>query len=155
MEGTMEWSLRIPGAPSPWTVQIAKAARVSGFTNMQAWQAQIQAHARQQWQGPPLEGAVVVDTTFYRGWPKHAPKQREKARWSLRHIITTPDVGNYRKAFLDALQGIVYINDSQVLAGTERKCYTTAKEGYTLVTIEQCGPDYMVLWEEEDDTAPA
>jgi Holliday junction resolvase RusA-like endonuclease len=138
-------TITIPGEPAPWQVYTKQGQPPIGFLNFKAWQEQIQAHVRQQWGRRPVStGEVIVHTSFYRGWPKTAPQKQWPAqvKWATKHIIKTPDVGNYRKAFLDALQGIVYVNDSQVIAGVESKGYaiapaeyTTFAEGYTIAII--------------------
>ena len=138
-----EWNFHVPGEPVPWTVQIRNAERTPSFNRCQAWQEQVRAYLAAEWGNqPPLTGPVVIDTWFYRGWPHSAPQSREEAkvRWADAHSITAPDVGNYRKAFLDALQpyrlwGGIILNDSQVIGGLEWKAYTRESWGYTEVRI--------------------
>jgi Holliday junction resolvase RusA-like endonuclease len=48
-----------------------------------------------------------------------------------------PDRTNYLKGFEDALQGIVYVNDSQVVDGPILKEYADGPEGYTVVWIQE------------------
>ena len=134
-----EWSFTIPGDPAPWQVFTRQGPPPIGVLNFQAWQEQIQAYMRENWYWEPLTGPVVIDTTFYRPWPESAPQQQEvaKKRWEAKHILTKPDVGNYRKAFLDALENIVYWNDSQVIGGMEWKSYTRSAEGLTVVWIRE------------------
>ena len=138
-----EWTFTIPGEPVPWTAQMRNAARSSSFQRMQAWQDQIRVILSAAWGArPPLTGPVQIDTTFYRGWPHSAPQSREEAkqRYRDKHILMAPDVGNYRKAFLDALEpqryfpGII-LNDSQVIGGMEWKAYTEEAWGYTEMRI--------------------
>jgi Holliday junction resolvase RusA-like endonuclease len=138
-----DWNITVPGEPAPWTVQIRNAQRTYGFYRYQAWQEEIRAYLASLWGNrPPLTGEVVIDTTFYRGWPHRAPQRQEtaKKRWAEVHILRPPDVGNYRKAFLDALQphrmwGGIIENDAQVIGGNEWKAYTYESWGYTEMTL--------------------
>ena len=131
-----EWTFEIPGDPAPWQVYTRQGAPLIGVLNFQAWQEQIRAYLRPQWQRAPLTGAVTIDTTFYRPWPRNAPQRQEgaKIKFEAKHIVMFPDVGNYRKAFLDALQGIIYVNDSQVIGGQEWKKYSR-KKGFTVLWV--------------------
>ena len=144
-----KWTFRIEGEPVPWTAQMRNAARSPSFQRMVAWQTQIRVILSAAWgTRPPLAGPVQIDTTFYRGWPERAPQSREKAKqkWADAHILMAPDVGNYRKAFLDALEpqryfpGII-LNDSQVIGGMEWKAYTQEAWGYTIMCMKEVNPD--------------
>jgi Holliday junction resolvase RusA-like endonuclease len=87
-------------------------------------------HARAQWHIPPLEGPVRLDVIFQFALPKK-PKGREVAGdWCLRKI----DRGNLLKLIEDALKGIVYADDSQVVAGDVSKIWG-AEDG-TFIAIE-------------------
>ena len=83
---------------------------------------------------------MAVDTTFYRRWPQSAPQSQPEAmaQWRAKHLVMKPDVGNLRKAFLDALEGIVYLNDSQVVGGQEWKDFAIkAPEGFTVMWLRE------------------
>jgi Holliday junction resolvase RusA-like endonuclease len=55
-----------------------------------------QWEAKSQWKGQPLEGDIDVSITLYFGTKRRA------------------DLDNFNKLSLDALTGIVYLDDSQI-----------------------------------------
>ena len=133
----MYLSLEIPGTPAPWTAQMRNAERSLSFQRMQAWQEQIRAHARQKMgRRAPTAGAVRLDVVFYLPTPGRAPTGAEKRRqWQRQHILRPPDLDNMRKAFSDALKGIVYLDDGQVVAGETVKTYIDEPEGLTVAWV--------------------
>lgn len=152
------WTFTVPGDPAPWgsyqrgggrrNKQTAQWEVQSGYIALQVYQAQIQAYARQYWGnvGPrkPIEGPVRLRLEFYIAWPKSAPKSGEdaKKRWLAKNYPKRKDVRNMAKAFEDALQGICFVNDNQVIvAGPDTKAYTTDGVGYTIATVEDLAPD--------------
>jgi Holliday junction resolvase RusA-like endonuclease len=63
----------------------------------------------------PLTGPLSVDITFAVEKPKSAKRTAPTAR---------PDLDNYIKAVLDALNGIFWHDDAQIVEITARKVYT-------------------------------
>jgi Holliday junction resolvase RusA-like endonuclease len=61
-----------------------------------ALKEQYQWEARAQWKGKPLEGDIDVSISLYFGTKRRA------------------DLDNFNKLSLDALTGIVYLDDSQI-----------------------------------------
>jgi len=55
-----------------------------------------------------MSGPVELVVVFYRPRPKSWPKRR-------RHITTSPDVSKLLRAVEDALSGIVYVDDAQIV----------------------------------------
>lgn len=70
----------------------------------------------------PLEGPLRVVMTFYMPRPKSLPK---KVVWHVKK----PDADNLSKAIGDALNGIAYNDDSQIVRLTAHKQYATDKVG--------------------------
>jgi len=66
---------------------------------------QWQWEARSQWHGPPLEGPVSVKMALY-----HGDKHKR-------------DIDNFNKLVFDALGGIAFLDDSQVVELTITKSY--------------------------------
>ncbi len=118
----MEVKFEVKGDPVPWTVQVRKAERSQAFQRMQAWQTQIQAAARVAWTGKGREqmtGPVDIRIVF------HIKKRG-------------PDTTNMFKAAEDAMQGIVYVNDSQsdgICA--DRVIDGSLREGWTFIHVEE------------------
>lgn len=73
----------------------------------------------------PLEGEVAARITAYYGIPKSAAKKR-KALMEVNEIrpMKKPDADNVSKIILDALNGLAYHDDSQVVELTVSKKFS-------------------------------
>ena len=131
----------IHGPPQQWTVYVKdKGPPSPGFKRMKLWQAEIQELFKQEWLREPLEGPIELDTEFYRPRGKTCPTHQERAigRWLDKHILSRPDVTNYRKACEDACNGILFYDDSQVVGGKMKKRYAPQySEGYTVIKVRE------------------
>lgn len=67
----------------------------------------------------PVEGPLRMDLVFDLPRPKSAPRR-------VQHPTTRPDLDNLLKAIKDALRGVVYRDDSQIVALTATKKYGPA-----------------------------
>lgn len=77
--------------------------------------------------GSPLEGPLSVDLYIRMGVPASTTKKRTEACLQNAELPTKkPDIDNIIKAYLDAMNGIVYKDDTQVVR-------LSAKKGYSLV----------------------
>lgn len=63
-----------------------------------------------------LEGALALEATFYFMPPKNRPKKRV-------YPSVKPDLDNLTKSVKDALEGLIYANDSQIVEEHTRKLY--------------------------------
>mgnify|MGYP001618310254 CR=1 FL=1 len=72
----------------------------------QAWQALWMASKPLQ---KPLTGPLALSLTFYMSRPKTAPKKRL-------YPMTKPDLKNMLALVEDALEGLAYFNDSQIIS---------------------------------------
>ncbi len=63
-----------------------------------AFERQVAALARKEYTGAPLEGPIGLALVFYLPRPKSAPK---RITWPA----VRPDLDNYSKAIIDALNG--------------------------------------------------
>ncbi len=121
--------ITVVGEPAPHTVQVRNAERSMGFQRMQAWQAQVGSAAKVAWSGGghPIIGGVEFSVTmiFY-----FDPKQITNA------LPYGPDGDNCFKAAQDALQGIVFKNDSQVTSWSGLKSKHRVKGGQTVICVE-------------------
>ena len=80
------------------------------------WVAHIRATVAQVVQAP-LTGPLCMTLIFYLHRPKSRPKRE---LWPDRK----PDLDNLTKPFLDALQGVVFGNDSQIVRMVVEKHYS-------------------------------
>jgi Holliday junction resolvase RusA-like endonuclease len=85
-----------------------------------AWEESVvgQALAHRPADGP-WEGPLGLGVTFFRSMPKSVPK-RDRA---TALPATRPDIDNNVKAITDALQGIIWLNDAQLVDVEARKRY--------------------------------
>ncbi|MGF7050396.1 Holliday junction resolvase RusA-like endonuclease [Paenibacillus sp. DS2015] len=74
-----------------------------------------------------LEGPIGMMVSVYRSMPKYLSKYPEKAAAAERgEILPTskPDADNYLKGVKDALKGVIWKDDSQVVDAFVRKRYS-------------------------------
>lgn len=78
----------------------------------------------------PATGPVCVAATF---WLPAPARLRVKVRRGVEvACITKPDVDKLLRGLLDALSGVVYADDSQVVAAYAQKRYTVAAAGVSV-----------------------
>lgn len=94
----------------------------------------------------PFDGPVAVSITIYRPMTKALAKKLDVA---IRHgreldpslflAPTKPDLDNQIKTVLDALEGLAYINDSQVVDISAHKRYANydAESEYAVIEISE------------------
>lgn len=89
---------------------------------------------------PPLEGPVAVTLKAYHPIPQSTPKAKRARMLSgeLRPVVK-PDVDNVVKIALDALNGLAYIDDKQVVALAAEKHYTEGGAALA-IRVEEVGP---------------
>lgn len=100
-----------------------------------AYRSAIQLAASQAMQGrAPFEGPVRLSVTLLFPRPKsHTKKQRA----SLAHI-QKPDLTNIAKGIEDALNGVVWLDDSQIVVLVMQKSWEPCGgQGSTKIEIEQ------------------
>lgn len=82
-------------------VRMYTPAKTAGFEKI------LKAMAKNAWKAAPLQGALAVQVTFLMARPKSA-KKRE-------YVTVRPDLDNYIKALLDALNEVVWLDDAQIV----------------------------------------
>ncbi len=76
---------------------------------------------------PPklLDGPLAVMVTAYRSIPKSFSKKKAAAAEAGEiYPVSKPDADNYLKGVKDALKGVMWIDDSQVVDAYARKRYS-------------------------------
>ena len=103
MTAPTEYRFTVPGEPVPW--KRARRGNGHSFTDPKdaAHREKIRAFARNAGVRVPLAGPLYMSATFYTSKPPLHPQ--------------VGDRDNYLKALKDALEGIAYKNDRQVVAG--------------------------------------
>ncbi len=75
--------------------------------------------------GSPLEGPVSVDLYIRCSIPVSTSKKRTEACLQNAELPTKkPDIDNIIKAYLDAMNGIIYKDDTQVVRVSAKKVYS-------------------------------
>jgi Holliday junction resolvase RusA-like endonuclease len=93
--------------------------KTARFEDRLAWAAQVTMAGR-----PLLTGPLVVIVDAYRAVPASwSNKRRASALSGELRPTTTPDWDNYGK-IVDALNRVVWIDDSQIVDGRARKFYS-------------------------------
>ena len=86
----------------------------------------------------PMEGPLRLHVHVFRVPPKSMGKKRSAEACSLSKGITTkPDLDNYIKLVSDALNGVVFLDDSQVVAIEATKRYGKMPGMIITVTEEE------------------
>lgn len=88
------------------------------------WQAQVRSEAGEQTQGRPLErGPLGVKVRFYMARPKGHFGKRGLRPSAPPYPAVKPDATKLWRAVEDALEGIVYANDAQIVQQDIAKLY--------------------------------
>lgn len=99
---------------------------------------EYEEHIKQEWRKngykEPLTGAVMVDITFYRSIQKSSSKAAKTAKLTGKVKPTVkPDLDNYIKAVLDGLNGLAWVDDSQIINISATKEYSLEPETVVLI----------------------
>lgn len=85
----------------------------------------LRSLAVSQYTRPPLLGPLSVSLTFYRPVQKSiSQSERERRLSNKSKPVVKPDTDNYIKATLDALNGVLWNDDSQIVKITGEKRYS-------------------------------
>jgi Holliday junction resolvase RusA-like endonuclease len=115
------WELRVYGLPVPQGRPRAFVTR-SGHASVydpaasREWKNVVRAQAIAGRPLRPLEGAVDLSLVFYLPRPVSLPRR-------VHYHTKRPDGDNLGKAIKDALRGLLYRDDSQVVVELTRKLY--------------------------------
>src|SRR5699024_7334504 len=119
IEGKPEPQLRPRATRIGNSIRLYDPKTTTNYKNLVKWTA------KQQWKQKPLECPLVVELDIYRQIPKSTSKKRRKLKNErvIRPVVE-PDLSNYVKGIEDALSGIVYKDDSQIVELIARKFYS-------------------------------
>lgn len=129
----------VPGVPVPAgshrAFLIAGRARIAPANKMQrSWQRVVSECAAEAWQDrEPILGSVFLDVVFHFSRPKSHYKTSGYLKKSAPICCATrPDLDKLLRAIGDALTGIVWRDDSQVVGVYARKFYTNGQPRATI-----------------------
>ena len=99
--------------------------RVYDPPKVKSFKSLLRSLAVNQYTRPPLLGPLSVSLTFYRPVQKSISQTEREQRLSNRSKpVVKPDTDNYIKSTLDALNGILWHDDSQIVKITAEKRYS-------------------------------
>ena len=102
-------------------VRMYTDAKTLGFESAVADEARI---AMREWQ--PFDTPMQLQLSTYYPIPKSwSKKKRQMAMDGEIHPQVKPDLDNVMKAVLDAMNGVVYVDDSQVINMVATKRYSS------------------------------
>ena len=131
----------IPGAAAPQgskrairlrtgrTVLVESSARVKPFRAVAA------LAATEAWRGPPYRECVGLEVTFRFVRPKSHYKTDGSLRVGVPLAPGKPDIDKLLRALLDALTGVIYVDDLQVACIWATKEYGPRAETVVSVVI--------------------
>lgn len=122
------------GKQRPRATTIAGRARMFTPSSTVNAEAHVKQCCIQQIGQPVLDGAVTLDVTLDVAIPASWPKKRRAAALAGEIRPTSkPDIDNCLKLIADALNGIAWRDDSQIVGVRVRKIYADAAR--TIITI--------------------
>ena len=100
-------------------IRVYDPPKVKNFKNL------LRSLASSQYARPPMIGPLSVSLTFYRPVQKSISKTERERRLSNRSKpVVKPDTDNYIKATLDALNGVLWNDDAQIVKIEAEKKYS-------------------------------
>ncbi len=131
--------LTIEGKPVSVREKAIAGKRMYNKKKLVDWMNYVSLMAKQAMKGrDPLLGAVHMNLTIYRHVPTSWNKKRTSdALKGYVFPVTTPDRSNHLKPIEDALNGIVYGDDSQIVSGMTNKRY--AERDYVEIEVWSLG----------------
>ena len=105
------------------------------------WKSYAKFCAAEEMKGKPLLTCPLrVVVMSYREIPKSLSKKKAlQAQNGLIRPSTKPDIDNYIKGAFDAIEGIVYKNDSQIVSLCSEKYYSTEPRLEIHITEDSTG----------------
>ena len=121
-------------------VYTGKVAMVDSCKGLAAWRSDVRNEAEKAWPFPPHEGPVSVEINFFFFRPtghfgsgKNAAMVKPSAP---AHMTTKPDLVKLARAVEDALKGLTWRDDSQIVHEVITKNYSADGQEGANVTIE-------------------
>lgn len=127
--------VRVAGQAVPWSRAGQKGKFKFTPKKQAVYMDVLRLTALRSWpDGPPLDCPLSVTMAFYFPWPLSIPKKKRGI--SGNHIKRTkPDIDNLYKIVADALNGVLWVDDSQIARLTLNKLFSDTPE--TIITVER------------------
>ena len=138
----MTYSWAVAGQPYPWVVQRARVPNkraTDAVLNMRAYQTAIQAAFIAKYGRPELlTGAIRLTVRVWRLAPRYPKDVTDD--WLRQQALRPPDATNYQKAVEDALTGLVFVDDAQVVWPETIKSTAVAGTARTIIEVRELYP---------------
>ena len=107
---------------------VRKGGRTWSFTpkKVAVWEKLVREEASRHF-SEPFNGPVALSLAFF--------LRRPKSRRRDNFVVTTPDLDNLEKAFIDGLNEVAYLDDKQVVVKNAVKRYIVSGEPRVEVTV--------------------
>lgn len=102
------------------------AATTEGTKGSKEWQIAVRNAAQQQCEGKFFDGAVRLGIVFFLPRPQSLPAR-------VKHHTKKPDVDKLVRAVKDALKGVLWHDDAQVIHLVATKAYATTQPHVRIV----------------------
>lgn len=101
----------IPGKPAPQGSKrhVGRGILVESSKAVGPWRTLVAWHVAQEWRDAPLDGPIAVRLEFVMPRPSGTPKKVTPP------AIKRPDVDKLQRAIFDAVTGVLWRDDSQVV----------------------------------------
>jgi Holliday junction resolvase RusA-like endonuclease len=121
----------VPGICAPagskkgfWNKKANRVMIVDDCKRSKPWQSDVKAFAHEAYQGPLLRGPLHVVVAFYMPRPKGHFNSKGEIRGSAPpYPISRPDTTKLMRAVEDALTGVIWVDDAQVVIQYLYKLY--------------------------------
>lgn len=130
-------SFFVPGTPKPAGSKRAFALRKAGVLTGRVavvdaskgskdWKGDVKRFASEEYKGPLLDGPLKVTLTFYVARPQGHSGKKGLSASAPAYPVVRPDLLKYARAVEDALTGVIWSDDSQIVTELLRKRYAKA-----------------------------
>jgi crossover junction endodeoxyribonuclease RusA len=102
----------IPGKPAPQGSKrhVGHGILTESSKAVGPWRTLVAWHVAQQWRAAPLDGPIAVRLEFVMPRPSSTPKKKVTPP-----AIKRPDVDKLQRAIFDAVTGVLWRDDAQVV----------------------------------------
>lgn len=109
----------------PRATRFGRGIRLYDLEQVHVYKAQLAESAQFMYHGEPLTGPLVVTIKFYRAIQQSETKKRHrlKAQGAIRPT-KKPDLDNYIKSTLDGLNGVLWVDDNEIVELHTGKYYS-------------------------------
>lgn len=109
----------------PRATRFGRGIRLYDLEQVHVYKAQLTESAQFMYHGEPLTGPLVVTIKFYRAIQQSETKKRHrlKAQGTIRPT-KKPDLDNYIKSTLDGLNGVLWVDDNEIVELHTGKYYS-------------------------------